>query len=161
MQTRSRQVVNSTMIMLLVTSLYLMMTRLQSNRVPKHSESTSVRLSDRARLTELTEMTLGTVEILVIFPPLCSEQSYSPFRGLQLSLAHPPLNHPYNRQKIFLRIISESSQTNSVTLKMEEVSYSEMPEHMTSPPVALRPNAGQGLLILEVSRSHTTTYHSR
>jgi len=28
-------------------------------------------------------------------------------------------------------------------------------------PVALRPNAGHGLLILEVSRSHTTTYHSR
>jgi hypothetical protein len=27
--------------------------------------------------------------------------------------------------------------------------------------VALRPNAGHGLLILEVSRSHTTTYHSR
>jgi len=27
--------------------------------------------------------------------------------------------------------------------------------------VTLRPNAGQGLLILEVSRSHTTTYHSR
>ena len=27
--------------------------------------------------------------------------------------------------------------------------------------VALRPNAGQGLLILEVSRSHTTTHHSR
>jgi len=27
--------------------------------------------------------------------------------------------------------------------------------------VALRPNAGQSLLILEVSRSHTTTYHSR
>ena len=29
------------------------------------------------------------------------------------------------------------------------------------PPVALRPNAGHGLLILEVSRSHTTTHHSR
>jgi len=28
-------------------------------------------------------------------------------------------------------------------------------------PVALRPNAGQGLLILEVSGSHTTTHHSR
>ena len=28
-------------------------------------------------------------------------------------------------------------------------------------PVALRPNAGQGLLILEVSRSHTMTHHSR
>ena len=27
--------------------------------------------------------------------------------------------------------------------------------------VALRPNAGQGLLVLEVSRSHTTTHHSR
>jgi hypothetical protein len=25
--------------------------------------------------------------------------------------------------------------------------------------VALRPNAGHGLLILEVSRSHTTTHH--
>jgi hypothetical protein len=27
--------------------------------------------------------------------------------------------------------------------------------------VALRPNAGHGLLILDVSRSHTTTHHSR
>jgi len=27
-------------------------------------------------------------------------------------------------------------------------------------PVALRPNADNGLLILEVSRSHTTTHHS-
>ena len=27
--------------------------------------------------------------------------------------------------------------------------------------VALRPHAGHGLLILEVSRSHTTTHHSR
>ena len=27
--------------------------------------------------------------------------------------------------------------------------------------VALRPNAGHVLLILEVSRSHTTTHHSR
>jgi hypothetical protein len=29
------------------------------------------------------------------------------------------------------------------------------------PPVALRPNAGHGLLILEVSRSHTTTHYNR
>jgi len=29
------------------------------------------------------------------------------------------------------------------------------------PPVSLRPNVGQDLLILEVSRSHTTTHHSR
>jgi hypothetical protein len=28
-------------------------------------------------------------------------------------------------------------------------------------PVALRPKVGHGLLILEVSRTHTTTYHSR
>ena len=28
-------------------------------------------------------------------------------------------------------------------------------------PVALRPNAGHGLLINEVSRSHTTTHHNR
>jgi len=27
--------------------------------------------------------------------------------------------------------------------------------------VALRPNAGHGLVICEVSRSHTTTHHSR
>ena len=27
-------------------------------------------------------------------------------------------------------------------------------------PVALRPNGGHGLLILQVSRSHTTTHHS-
>ena len=29
------------------------------------------------------------------------------------------------------------------------------------PPVALRPYAGHGLLILDVSRSHTTTHHNR
>jgi hypothetical protein len=29
------------------------------------------------------------------------------------------------------------------------------------PPLALRPNAGHGLLILDVSRSHTMTHHSR
>jgi len=28
-------------------------------------------------------------------------------------------------------------------------------------PMALRPNAGHGLLFLEVSRSHTTTHHIR
>ena len=28
-------------------------------------------------------------------------------------------------------------------------------------PMSLRPNAGHGLLILEVSRSHITTYHSQ
>jgi hypothetical protein len=28
-------------------------------------------------------------------------------------------------------------------------------------PVALRPNVGHGLLILKVSRSNTTTHHSR
>jgi hypothetical protein len=28
-------------------------------------------------------------------------------------------------------------------------------------PVTLRPNTGHDLLILEVSRSHSTTYHSR
>ena len=35
--------------------------------------------------------------------------------------------------------------------------YSSSP----TPPVGLRPNAGHGLLIHEVSRSHTTTKHSR
>jgi len=30
---------------------------------------------------------------------------------------------------------------------------------LTFPPVAMRPNAGCGLLILEVSRSHITTHH--
>ena len=29
------------------------------------------------------------------------------------------------------------------------------------PPVALRSNVGHGLLILKVTRSHTTTHHSR
>jgi len=33
-------------------------------------------------------------------------------------------------------------------------------KHILSP-VALRPNAGHGLLILEVSRSHATTHHTR
>jgi len=32
--------------------------------------------------------------------------------------------------------------------------------HPPPPYLALRPNAGHGLPILEVSRSHTTTYHS-
>ena len=34
-------------------------------------------------------------------------------------------------------------------------------QYIYSPPVALWANAGHGLLILEVSRSHTTTRHSR
>ena len=33
--------------------------------------------------------------------------------------------------------------------------------YMYSSSVALRPNAGQDLLILEISISHTTTHHSR
>ena len=33
--------------------------------------------------------------------------------------------------------------------------------YLLAPPVALRPNVGHGLLILEVSRSHTATHHSR
>ena len=43
------------------------------------------------------------------------------------------------------------------TLHSECVHYVTFP-----PPMALQPNAGHGLLILdEVSRSHTTTHHSR
>ena len=34
-------------------------------------------------------------------------------------------------------------------------------KHIFFFPVALQPNAGHGLLILEVSRSQTTTYHSQ
>jgi len=41
--------------------------------------------------------------------------------------------------------------------------YPELHNHtsFTFFSVALRPNAGHGLLILDVSRSHTTTHHSR
>ena len=35
------------------------------------------------------------------------------------------------------------------------------PPPLPLPHVALRPNAGHGLLIHEVSRSHTATHHSR
>jgi len=38
---------------------------------------------------------------------------------------------------------------------------SESHVSITPPPLALRPNAGHGLLIVDVSRSHTTTHHSR
>jgi len=42
------------------------------------------------------------------------------------------------------------------------VGYSSGAFFTTSfPPVALRPNVNQGLLIHEVSRSHTTTLHSQ
>ena len=39
--------------------------------------------------------------------------------------------------------------------------FDELFPPLSPPPVALRPNAGRGLLMLEVSRSHTTTHHSR
>ena len=39
--------------------------------------------------------------------------------------------------------------------------YATRPKYVPFFSVALRPNAGHGLLILDVSRSHTTTQHSR
>jgi len=39
--------------------------------------------------------------------------------------------------------------------------YSSVISYYLLFPVALRPSAGHGLLIFEVSRSHTTTHHSR
>ena len=65
------------------------------------------------------------------------------------------------------------SHTNSTTARIDKFpattfcsmapKFSAQLPHSPPPlfPVALRPNAGHGLLILEVSRSHTTTHHSR
>ena len=51
---------------------------------------------------------------------------------------------------------------NRMTWKIDElkVAVSEFIS-ITSFFVAMRPNEGQGLLIHEVSRSHTTTHHNR
>jgi len=44
----------------------------------------------------------------------------------------------------------------------EHIARKEEMENRIFPfPVALRPNASHGLRILEVSRSHTATHHSR
>jgi len=47
---------------------------------------------------------------------------------------------------------------NSYLLNWATVDFKYVPFF---PPLALRPNKSHGLLILEVSRSHTPTYHSR
>jgi len=46
---------------------------------------------------------------------------------------------------------SESSRSEPLTASLNDHIFF----------VALRPNAGHGLLILEISRSHTTTHHIR
>ena len=83
-----------------------------------------------------------------------------------------------NAEYVFVEIFcsefdSSQAETAENTREIFLASLSEVWWHCTdfheksllinifSLPVALRPNAGHGLLILEVSRSHTTTHHSR
>ena len=60
---------------------------------------------------------------------------------------------------------NEASEVRADVSDMQRTQESEFQtsvlKRCTSFSLALRPNAGQGLLINEVARSHTTTHHSR
>ena len=56
------------------------------------------------------------------------------------------------------QLCKSTRPTNSVRVQNLSLSYIQVLTFFS--PVALRPNAGHGLLILDVSRSHTTTHHS-
>ena len=67
-----------------------------------------------------------------------------------------------------LKLLMLNNQRLLKALRMQSRSYSQPLQMYGSIrssfilfPVSLRPNAGHGLLILEVSRSHTTTHHRR
>jgi len=71
--------------------------------------------------------------------------------------------HFFKRQRFFkylftkhIKEIPTNHQPLSHNTQIHSLKLKESP-----PPVALQPNAGYGLLILEVSRSHTMTHHSR
>jgi hypothetical protein len=55
---------------------------------------------------------------------------------------------------------NSSSYLNSLSVAIVDFTKSSF-YYVSFFSVALRPNAGHGLLILEVSSSHTTTHHSR
>jgi hypothetical protein len=68
------------------------------------------------------------------------------------------------RQDMLLNLHSRATLQNLFVspYKLGTGLWSSKPTSPQPPlPVALRPNAGHGFLILEVSRSHTTTHHSR
>ena len=58
-----------------------------------------------------------------------------------------------NLSKLYIKV--SSNYTENKTFR----SYKDVSPNISS--VALRPNAGHGFLILEVSGSHTATHHSR
>ena len=61
-----------------------------------------------------------------------------------------------------MRVKSRMSSTITVLKKKTELTHiliTILRGNILPPPVALQPNTGHGLLILEVSRSHTTTQH--
>ena len=80
--------------------------------------------------------------------------------ALQLFLAHPVYKEAnrFSASQEIPRIFAFCGTRRFITAftKARNVLIRSPP-----PPVALRPHAGHGLLILEVSRSHTTTHHSR
>ena len=63
---------------------------------------------------------------------------------------------------LFVRLSVGMEQLGSYWTDFHEICYVffENQSRKEPPPVALRPDAGHGVLILEVSRSHTTTHHS-
>ena len=71
----------------------------------------------------------------------------------------------YEKSKLSYKHISSSCKSfvysNNVTSCRQKLELCTKLYISIIFPVALRPNAGHGLLILEVSRSHTATHHSR
>jgi len=64
--------------------------------------------------------------------------------------------------KFYIRCLDTNFITNVTGIQTAELQYVKVQENKNFFfPVTLRPNAGHGLLILEVSKSHTTMHHSR
>jgi len=63
-------------------------------------------------------------------------------------------------QKSSLRIVGVLDRIHFGNLPTTDC-YNQMLVTFVPPLVALQPNVDHGLLILEVSRLHTTTHHSR
>ena len=66
-----------------------------------------------------------------------------------------------HKNKLFLKYLSTSISFTRGEIKKYLKCRPGEDLRITPPPLALWPNAGHGLLILEVSRSHTTTYQIR
>jgi len=80
------------------------------------------------------------------------------------SFWHQDTGHTLKIVKEILFPIAQHVMTTEVYLNIKtglSVQYRVFPRLSFFFPVTVRPNAGHGLLILEVSRSHTTTHHSR